>query len=629
MKKYITWIVSGLLLLGIGYMIGSRDSVHSKPENHSSHGKASDDKKVWTCSMHPQIKLPKKGKCPICFMDLIPLKNNGTGEESDRVLKMTSASMKLAEIQTKKIERKESFINLELFGKVAEDTTRISDIAILADAEIRKLFVNYAGIPIKKGEHLAELYSPDVYTAGQDYLVALESNSIDNELVESSVTKLKLLGVPQDYIDSIEKSRVVPETYTLKSPIDGFVKNQIGYQGMWVKKGQMLCRIIDLSSLWVNLDVYESDLAWIRYGQDVIIKAEAVYGHKFNGVVSYIPPELDNMTRTIKVRVNVDNSKNLLKPNMFISANLKAKISDTGYVTSSKLKGKWISPMHPEIIKDEAGECDVCGMNLVRAEELGFQFGTSGNEPLLVPSSAVLITGKRAVVYVKLPTEEPLFEGREIEIGPKVNNSYVVLSGLKEGDRVVVKGGFKIDSALQIQAKPSMMSVQGGESLLNKKINESKISKILNSELKESLSDFMDYYFKIQSQLSSDQNEHISHHAKSMFDELEYADYSTLKKNELEAWKNIENQIKDNLNKLSNSTTLKSERETFKETSKIIINLINLLGHNKKGVYQMYCSMVDSNWLQLDKKVANPYYGKSMLRCGELKKTLPVTPNKK
>ena len=159
------------------------------------------------------------------------------------------------------------------------------------------------------------------------------------------------------------------------------------------------------------------------------------------------------------------NPDGKLLPDMFVRAVVYARMTQTGEVLDVNLAGKWISPMHPEIIKDAPGLCDICQMKLVPAEELvGYMTATDDPNaaPLVIPASAPLITGKRAVVYVAIPGQKGRYEGREVVLGSRAGDYYVVRSGLDEGERVVTRGAFKIDSALQIMAKPSMMNPQGG-----------------------------------------------------------------------------------------------------------------------------------------------------------------------
>jgi Cu(I)/Ag(I) efflux system membrane fusion protein len=234
------------------------------------------------------------------------------------------------------------------------------------------------------------------------------------------------------------------------------------FEGMYVETGMKLFTVADLSRVWIKLDAYESDLVWMRYGQPVTFQVEAYPGETFGGTIAFIDPVLDPMTRTVKIRVNAENGGGRLKPEMFVHAVVAVRSTEAGKAIQPNLAGKWISPMHPEIVKDDPGTCDVCGMPLVPAEELGYATNepNRAEAPLVIPASAPLITGERAVVYVAVPGKEGAFEGREIVLGPKARDFYLVRSGLKEGELAVVNGGFKIDSSLQIQGRTSMMQPQ-------------------------------------------------------------------------------------------------------------------------------------------------------------------------
>ena len=236
-------------------------------------------------------------------------------------------------------------------------------------------------------------------------------------------------------------------------------------EGDYVKTGQPLFVVADLKSLWLNAEAYESDLQWLHFAQEIKFSVEAFPGKTFTGRVAYIDQEIDPRRRVAKVRVNVQNDDLGLKPGMFAVASVEVKVAADGSVIDPGLAGKWISPMHPEVIQDGPGQCSICGMDLVPAEELGFiHSGDKKHEnPLLVPTSAVLRTGQRAVAYVRLDDKaEPTFEGRELIIGPRVGEYFTVESGLSEGEIVVSRGAFKLDSELQIKAKPSMMNPNAG-----------------------------------------------------------------------------------------------------------------------------------------------------------------------
>jgi Cu(I)/Ag(I) efflux system membrane fusion protein len=319
------------------------------------------------------------------------------------------------------------------------------------------------------------LYSPQLLSAQAELLQALKAiqeTSGATELIRrSSVAtlnaareKLRLLGLQKEQIDEIEKTGKTTDHLTIYAPIGGIVIAKHANAGDYVETGAKIYTIADLSEVWVKLDAYESDLEWLRYGQAVEFTTEAYPGEAFKGTISFIDPMLNPMTRTVKLRVNVSNPDGRLKPEMFVRAVVRSKIAGAGMVMDENMAGKWICPMHPSIVKERPGKCDICGMDLVTTESLGYVTAKPASEPpLVIPTTAALITGKRAVVYVRLEgKDKPTFEGREIVLGPRAGDYYLVKEGLAEGEQVVTKGNFKIDSALQIQAKPSMMSPEGG-----------------------------------------------------------------------------------------------------------------------------------------------------------------------
>jgi len=283
--------------------------------------------------------------------------------------------------------------------------------------------------------------------------------------LEAAREKLRLLGLSQEQIRQIESSGKTLTQITIYSPMGGVVIRKNATEGTYVSRGTVIYKVADLSKLWVKLDAYESDLVWLRYGQEVEFTTEAYPGEVFKGRISFIAPVLDAKTRTVKVRVNVDNERGRLKPEMFVTAVVHSRVAQGGRVMDAEMAGKWICPMHPSAVEDKAGRCKVCGMDLVPTESVGYVAVDEGDEaPLVIPVSAPLITGRRAVVYIQVPGKEsPTYEGREVSLGPRAGEYYIVKSGLDEGEVVVTRGNFKIDSAMQIQGKPSMMNRSEGE----------------------------------------------------------------------------------------------------------------------------------------------------------------------
>ncbi len=457
-----------------GYFFRS-PSQQTQPSPEHEYSSAPPEQTWWTCSMHPQIHQPKPGKCPICFMDLIPVATT-EGQVGARTIVFSEDALKLMEVQTTQVKRKFVEAEIRMAGKVEYDESRVKEIAAWVPGRIDRLYVDFTGTLVRKGDHMVYLYSPQLLSTQAELLQAVkavqESGGGTTELIrrssiatlEAAREKLRLLGLQKEQIEEIEKTGKPVDHLTIYAPIGGIVIEKHANAGDYVETGTKIYTIADLSEVWVKLDAYESDLAWLRYGQQVEFTTEAYPGEAFEGTISFIDPVLNPMTRTVKLRVNVANPDGRLKPEMFVRAIVRSKVAGGGMVMDENMAGKWICPMHPSIVKTTVGQCDICGMDLVTTESLGYITAEKPNEaPLVIPASSPLITGTRAVVYVRLvDKEKPTFEGREIVLGPRADDYYLVKEGLVEGEMVVTKGNFKIDSALQIQAKPSMMSPQGG-----------------------------------------------------------------------------------------------------------------------------------------------------------------------
>ena len=480
-KKYLWGILKKSLLVifliaafTLGYKVNnSANKQEPSQKNTQQTVVEKQETTIWTCSMHPQIRRNEPGKCPICGMDLIPLKQSEI--EKNRI-EFSEAAIKLMEVETSPVVRKFVTAQIRLTGKIDYDETRVKYITSWVSGRIDRLFVDYTGIKVNKNDHMVYIYSPELISAQAELLQALkaiQSIKPDNlkadslESVSKSILatrdaareKLRLLGLRPEQITEIENNGKPLDHITIYSPIGGVVIEKNATEGMYVQTGTKIYKIADLSQVWVKLDAYESDMMWIRYGQEVDFTVEAYPGEVFKGKISFIDPVLDPKTRTVKIRVNVENPEDKLKPEMFVRAIVNSEIAKSGMVMDEQMAGKWICPMHLDIVKDSPGTCDICGMDLVKAESLGFVTAEVNEPPLVVPATAVLITGKRAIVYVKVPdTEKPTYEGREVILGPKAGDYYIIDSGLKEGDIVVTNGNFKIDSEMQIRAKPSMMN---------------------------------------------------------------------------------------------------------------------------------------------------------------------------
>ncbi len=369
---------------------------------------------MYTCSMHPQVRSPDpNAKCPICAMDLIPVP--GDEDEADEgdgppQLRLSEHAMALMDVRTHPVERRAVEIEVSLFGKVGLDESRVQDVVARVDGYVEGLAANTPWQPVAKGETLAGFYSPAAVAAMGELRAVRDASP---GLRDAARARLLRLGIGAEQADEVLQGGDVPRTVRIASPVAGAVVPPLVREGQALREGERLFRIVDLSRVWINVEAYERDLPGLREGLPVRFTAAALPGETFEGVVAFIDPVVDANSRTVRVRVEAENPGGRLKPDLFVSATVRA------------------SP------------------------------GTA--DSLVIPVSAPLQTGKRALVYVRMPaTDRPTFEPRTVTLGPRAGNVYVVEDGLNEGDLVVVNGQFKIDSELQIRGRSSMMAPEGG-----------------------------------------------------------------------------------------------------------------------------------------------------------------------
>ncbi len=637
-----THIVALLLASGVtcvsagalgGYLIARRGGEASSPPAAEAPAAT-----VWTCSMHPQIQLPVPGKCPMCFMDLIPLEKDSGGDETPRRLKMSRAAAALAEVQTQRVQRKAAAHEVRLVGKVDYDETRLADITSwIPGGRLDRLYVDYTGITVRKGDHLFSIYSPELVAAqGELLLQSRAERSPQGTRGESSVrrsseltvAKLRRWGLLDEQIEEIKRRGAPSDHVTVYAPIGGVVIKRHMNEGVYVQEGTAIYTIADLSRVWVYLDAYESDIPWLRFGQQVNFTTESYPGEVFSGRIAFIDPMLNEMTRTVKVRLNVPNQELRLKPGMFVRAVVQSRLAAGGRVLDAALAGKWISPMHPEIVKDGPGKCDICGIDLIPAEEYGFVASEEDAQPaLVIPDSAPLITGKRAVVYVKLPDrDEPTFEGREVVLGHRAGNYYLVRGGLKEGEQVVTVGNFKIDSALQIRASPSMMSPDADATA-----GDDQVAEPLDvpSSFRVALAPLLRSYLRLQEALADDRMADAVVAWEATRETLPSIDPSGLDGRARQAWNATRQDLDQGLRIDLQRADIDQLRKQFEPLSTTMLGLVDVFGHAQETpLAKAFCPMAFGNrgaeWLQADGKIANPYFGHKMLRCGEIRRSFPA-----
>jgi len=367
-------------------------------------------KEIWTCAMHPQIRLDHPGKCPICGMELILLNQNGGAKTDSNAVYFSKEAMELANVSTSIVSHQKPVKEVRLYGKIQADERLLQNQVAHVSGRIEKLMVNFTGEPVRKGQLLAMIYSPDLITAQQELLEAAKSKVSQPEIYEASKEKLMQWMLTDRQIAQIENSGRVKMNFEVYSNTSGIVTAKRVATGDHVSEGSVLFEVANLSSVWVLFDAYESDLPFLKVGNTIAFSIQAMPGINYSANILFIDPVIDPVNRVAKVRVEVGNAGGKLKPEMFANGIVKANLNEY-------------------------------------------------RDKLVIPRSAVLWTGKRSIVYVKQPkSTEVNFKMREIELGPMLGNSYVVESGLNEGEEIVTDGTFSVDAAAQLAGKPSMMN---------------------------------------------------------------------------------------------------------------------------------------------------------------------------
>ncbi len=585
-KTRLLFILAALAAVAAAFALGKlsgRTGGDHSENDHAAHDGAEETpaakEETWTCSMHPQVRQPDPGDCPICGMDLIPLENDEDEEETELPqLRVSERAAALMQIETWPVERRAVDAEINVFGLLEADETRLRDLVARADSYIEKLHADHRWIRVEQGEVLAELYSPPVTAAARELLAARGDPT-------AARAKLRRLGVAEDQIAAIVESGEVPHTYEIRSPIDGYVVDFAGREGIWVAEGQRLFQIVNLSKLWLQLEAYERDLADLRVGLPVAFSVPAFAGESFEGEVTFIDPQIDPRKRTARLRVEVPNPELRLKPGMFARGRLHVP-------------------------------------------------GDAEAPPLVIPKSAPLITGERAVVYVQLPDRDrPTFEGRELVLGPRKGDYYEIREGLEEGERVVTHGNFKIDSELQIRGRPSMMAREGGmeadhDDAADQAPDYRELPAIADfaDEVPESfgreLRPVVQGYLDLSEALAGDDYAAARKGLSGLHEALLEIGKHRLDGEAHMAWMERYDSLHQLAHQLEAADDLDGMRRHLQATTlEIEAIAVNFGAGQLPELHRMYCPMVDGDeggtWLQGHDTLSNPYYGAMMLRCGE------------
>ena len=615
-----TFLVAlGTLALGLflGWaFFGGGNTPKTETREKVSEDHAHEANEVWTCSMHPQIRQDGPGQCPICGMDLIPV-STVEGETLDEgLLQMSQTALQIANVQTVAVRRAEPTKEIYLSGKVEADERNVGEITARFGGRIEKLYVNFTGQEVQRGQAMASVYSPELITAQKELFEAAKFRKTNPSFYESAVNKLKLWDLSDRQIQNILESQEVRYRFNILAPQSGTVVARNVSVGDYVQEGQSLFEVTNLDQLWVVFDAYESDLPWIEEGDEINFTVASLPGQTFTGEITFINPFIDPQRRVAEVRTEVKNQQTAstvdkLKPEMFVQG-----------IVESELPGV--------------------------------------EDALVLPQSAVLWTGKRAVVYVRQPEfEQPTFAYREVVLGPEAGGYYLVSEGLEAGEEVVTNGVFKVDAAAQLQGKVSMMnppmdvaptdvvarpsdptdsSSEGkvsaernhnGMTMQKREMVVTKATKTyrdVNPTFKQQLVTVLAPYFALKNALIASNAQQAATTAVQMQTSLAAVDMTLLEGDVHQQWMRNLNTMQEALSTIETNTTLETQRTAFAPLSKVLYQSIRQFGVTGLNAYYQYCPMAENNtgayWLSKSKEIENPYFGDQMLTCGSVKEII-------
>ena len=594
-RKNIVVAISALslgLLIGWAFLGSSRKNAVDE-HNHAMETTESSHVEIWTCSMHPQIRQNEPGECPICGMDLIPLDNKEQGDMDPMAISMSPTAMELASVSTAIVGRMNPVKTLRLSGKVQADERLVYSQSSHIPGRIEKLMLNFTGEYVKKGDVIASVYAPDLRTAQEELLEAQKIKDSQPELFNAAVEKLKNWKLSDKQIELILQSGKIKENFSIEADISGFVTKKKVNTGDYIGKGEAIYEITDLSRVWILFDVYEADIPWIKKTDKIAFSVASLPGESFEERISYVDPVINPATRVARARVEFLNSGVKLKPEMFVSGIVQATIAGTG-------------------------------------------------ESIVVPKTAVMWTGKRSVVYVKTATDQGVsFRMREVMLGPSLGDSFIIESGLEDGEEIAVNGTFSIDAAAQLAGKPSMMSPSGGpvmtahnhsgmnmeESSDAAKSMEAagKPSKI-PAEFKKQLTGVYESYLLMKDAFVASDPALASKKAAGLETALKNTNMKLLKGEDHIAWMEQMEILKDQVAVIQKSDNIETQRKAFSIYNLTFYKTLKTFGLAEEKVYYQYCPMANNDtgayWFSDTEEIRNPYFGNAMLSCGETRETL-------
>ena len=576
------------LILGI--IIGGVFFTNSPSQEHNHSTSIENTDNVWTCSMHPQIRKSEAGECPICGMDLIPVNTIESSEGNPMEVKMSPTAMQLANVQTAIVKKEKPIKEIKLNGKVQVNERTVSSQTSHISGRIERLLINTTGEYVSKGQIVAFVYSPELISAQEELFEAEKIKDSNPSLFEAVKEKLKNWKLTNKQIEAILESGKPSENFPILADINGVVTSKRVNVGDYIKTGTSLFEIADLSKVWILFDVYESDMEWVKVGNEIEYTVQSLPSSKFKGKVTFVDPVINPKTRVAKARLVVSNKVDL-KPEMFVTGTLSNPISKSKKV-------------------------------------------------IVIPKTAVMWTGEKSVVYIKTSEIGGVnFIMREVTLGTSLGRSYVIKEGLEEGEEIAINGTFSIDASAQLAGKPSMMNPEGGVVMTghnhggeNKtptttqdhKSHSKKVS--ISKEVKESLTPLFDSYLELKNMLVNDEFIKAIEAGEKFETVLSKINMSIFKGEAHNVWMKHSSVAKKSIYVLTNSEDIETVRKHFVTLSTQIVMLAKTFDPTEGTLYIQHCPMADqdngADWISTEKEIKNPYFGASMLKCGEVKEEL-------
>lgn len=615
-----------LILIGVAQRSGwIQSAIESAAATSSSAG---DEPKRYICPMMCTPPSPQPGRCPVCAMELVEATSEPGGDGTSVTIE--AATRRLVGIQTAVSQVENVSRSIRTIGAIDFDESRLSTISAYVDGRLEKMYASYVGVPVSKGDDLALIYSPQLFSAQTEFVTSLEGSRgndrfeiRDGDLAAMARENLSELGMSGEQIESLAQTRRPASRIRIKSPQSGTVIEKSAVEGDYLKTGQMLFRIADLSSVWLMLDLFPDDAAAVRFGQQVEAEIQSVQGEIFTGRVAFIDPTVNPKTRTVRVRVEVMNFDGKLRPGDYATARISVPALPADLVYDPALADKFISPMHPQVIRDQPGPCPLCGMDLIPTSDLGFSSAPlPEQEVITVPRDAVLMAGSNAVIYVE--TEPGRFEIRRVTVGPMTDQRAVIVEGLAAGETVATHGNFLIDSQMQLAGNPSLMDPSRATSFPPGPLRLAATTPLLLAgDAATAFDRAYSAYFEIQQTMAADMAPEASSLA-ALRDAL----------NQLEVLVAVPDEAQRQFARARNAVrgmtgSLEDARSSFRTVSQAMLRAATEARGPQTSVSlaHYHCPMVPGNggdWMQPGGELANPYWGAEMLRCGELVRDLAV-----